>query len=149
MATFIRSNGSPGWTSLLVLVATLGCGPAAPYDIVPVTGKVTYEDGTPIPADSVTILFESEAPAVDAKTHPKAGRAELNSDGTFDTVTTSKAGDGAIVGRHKVVILPKDKQQILTKAVPREYTNKRDTPLKVDIQPGGASLEFKIQKPGK
>jgi hypothetical protein len=35
-----------------------GCGTSEmPFDIVPVHGKVTYDDGSLIPADSILVAF--------------------------------------------------------------------------------------------
>lgn len=132
----------------VVLFSLAGCGPSAPYPIVPVTGKVTYEDGTPIPAARVVVSFESEAPPVDSKTHPRAGKAEVNpSDGTFSSVTTWKFGDGAIVGPHKVVVISMDEKQNPTKHVPKEYQSKVTTPLTIEVTRDGKPLEIKVAKP--
>jgi hypothetical protein len=149
MSTFLFPVRAVQSIAALAIGVVCGCGPSAPFSIVPVTGKVTYEDGEPIKAHRVTISFESEAPPVDAKTHPRAGRAEVKPDGTFDNVTTWKANDGAIVGPHKVVIITTDEKQNITKDIPKEYTSKLTTPLKADVQAGGPPLEFKIPRPGK
>lgn len=134
---------------VLALLLITGCGPSAPYSIIPVMGTVTYDDGTPIPASRVVISFESESPPVDAKTYPRPGRAEVQPDGAFTSVTTWKAGDGAIIGPHKVVIISLDEKQNPTKHVPKEYTNKATTPLTVEVTIDGKPLEFKIPRPKK
>jgi len=129
-----------------VLVLT-GCGASsAPFDYVQVAGKVTYEDGTLIPAAGIRITFLSQTPTEDPKTHPRPGQAEANvADGTFETVTSYKYADGVVRGRHKVVVVSMDAQQRRTDAVPLEYTDPRRTPLEVDT--ADAPFHLKIRKP--
>ena len=86
----ISKRRRAGWfVAVVVLGAMLpaGCGSSDPFDYARVSGKVTYDDGSLIPAARITVTFLSQAPAVDAKTHPRPGMAEVNTaDGTFDIV---------------------------------------------------------------
>jgi hypothetical protein len=86
---------------------------------------------------------------VDAKTFPRAGRAELKPDGSFDSVTTWKANDGAIVGKHKVVVIAMDAKQNMTGDVPKAYTSKATTTLTAEVTGDGKPLELKIPRPAK
>jgi hypothetical protein len=138
------------YTRVAVCAITLviaGCDRNAPFDIVPTSGKVQYDDGTPIPGNRLVVEFHSQTPPKNAKTHPRKGVAECDRDGNFKTVTTWKYGDGAIVGPQKIVLLALDGQQQQTGAVPSEYANPSSTPLAVEVKAGGPPLEFKIPNP--
>jgi len=134
----------------LVLAAAgafaVGCSGSSPYDLVKASGSVKYDDGSLIPADSITIKFEPQAAALDAKTHPRKSYGEVNVvDGTFDTMTTHKYGDGVVAGRHKVLIIPMTTDGKITALVPNEYRNAQTTPVEVDTnqQP----IEIRVKKP--
>lgn len=129
---------------IAVFVALAGCGPSDPFDYVKVSGKVTYEDGSPIPG-SLEVEFQPLAEAVDPKTHPRPGFATMNDDGTFDSVTSYKYGDGLVRGRHKVAIRSFGEDLNPTGAVPEEYTNPETSPLEVDT--ADAPFHLKVPKP--
>jgi hypothetical protein len=89
MANFMRKSSHTSikashWLPLIpciLLVAAQGCQRcqhAGPYSCVKVSGKVTFEDGSPIPADRIRLVFVSLTPPVDPKTPPHAGFAELS-----------------------------------------------------------------------
>jgi len=106
----------------------LGCGSNEPFDFVPVTGKVVYEDGSPLTGGQ--LQFVSLAPAVGAN-YPRPAAAHLKSDGTFDAVTSHKYGDGLVPGKHKVAIL-NGRNADGKPLVPQEYTSSATTPLVID-----------------
>lgn len=140
------------WLAASAAVAALvGCDDA-PFKIVPVSGKVTYEDGTPIPAERLSIMFYPQMQPVEGKFHPKAGVAEVDpATGEFDSLTTHKVGDGAIVGEHKVYIVPMTQrgEPAPPGLVPREFTNSQNTPLNAKVEKRGDTFEFKIPNPKK
>jgi hypothetical protein len=127
---------------LLACVFVLGCGgSSAPFELVKVKGKVVYEDGTPLTSGKV--YFRSLQPPQDGIT-PRAGAADINGDGTFDTATTYKYGDGIIRGKHKVAIM----QAFDAKGnslVPQKYEDMASTPLTIDTD--DAPLVIKVPKP--
>jgi len=129
---------------IAALVALCGCGASDPFDYVEVSGKVTYEDGSLIPGDRIEVEFAPLAEAVDKKTHARHGIANMNDDGSFDSVTSYKHGDGLVRGRHKVAVRSY-KDLNLTGAVPEEYTSPETSPLEVDT--ADAPFELKIPKP--
>ena len=69
-----------------------GCGSSGPFQFVKATGKVTYEDGTKIPAHDLKLTFSPEnPPIVNAKTVAPQGHADVTSaDGSFDTITSGR-----------------------------------------------------------
>jgi hypothetical protein len=135
---------SPLW-ALAVLVA-VGCSKGNPYDLVKVVGTVKYDDGSLIPADTIILKFEPEAAPIDAKTFPRKAYGRVNvADGTFDTVTTHKYGDGIVVGKHKVLIIPTTNDGKMTSLVPPECQSTEKTPVEVDT--ASQPLDIKVKKP--
>ena len=140
-------------TALFVLVATvsiLGCGSGQPWSPVPIRGKITYEDGSLIPAQSIRLYFSSQEPPKDSATVPRRGVVDVNvADGTFKEATTYRFGDGLIPGKHRVTVAASDSAGpnvgTGSKGVPREYASGTDTPLIIDT--ADAPLEIKIRKP--
>ncbi|MCA9221629.1 MAG: hypothetical protein KDA71_14960 [Planctomycetales bacterium] len=135
----------------IVLLAAVGCGDE-PFRIVPVSGKVTYEDGTVITAPRLAIHFEPQLQPIEGKFYPKAATAEVDpATGEFSMMTTHKMGDGAILGEHHVYIVPMT--QLGTAAwrgvVPYEYTTPDTSPLRATVTRSGETFEFKVPKPKK
>ena len=136
------------WTVAIALfcAALLGCGSGKPWGTVPVSGKVTYEDGSLIPVKSMRISFAPQTPPIDAKTFPRQGTAGVNvADGTFDKITTYKFADGLIPGKHKVVVIAMEDGRGLSEKIPKEYTTAGTTPIEIDT--ADSPLEIKIHKP--
>jgi len=131
-------------TSLLFLA---GCGSKEPFKFVPVSGKITYDDGSVIPVETLTLTFIPQAAPIDAKTHPRPGMAVVDKDGAFKSATTHKANDGLVRGKHKVTLAGINNMPIPVTVVPKEYSDPAKTPLEVDTdkQP----FELKIKKPAK
>lgn len=128
----------------LSCLVCLGCGSSSPFDYVEASGRVMYDDGAPIPAGGIQLLFTAQdAPQVEGA-HPRPAVADVNEKGEFASVTSYKYGDGLIPGRHKVVL-----QQVKDKAgnllVPKEYTSIATTPLVVDTEQ--MPFEIKVPKP--
>ncbi len=138
------------WCWLLVGVFALahGCGKGEPFDMVPVSGKVTYEDGSLIPAHRIEVLFVPQAEPIDKKTYPRQGLAYVNTkDGSFSAVTSRQPGDGVVIGRAKVVIKSYDERDNPSPHVPAKYQDTSTTPLEVEINKNSREFTFKIPKP--
>ncbi len=135
----------PRLVSFVVLVIILGCH-HEPYSCVKVSGKVTFEDGSLIPADRIHLVFLSQVPPIDQKTPPKAGTAEADGKtGTFNLATTFAYGDGIIAGEHKVLIQCYRNGQLAHDLVADEYSTASKTPLRV--QSSQAPFDLKVPKP--
>jgi len=80
---------------LLILVGVAGCGGGP--KLYPVRGKVVYSDGSPVLGGAV--MFEP----VDNPLRVMAQGTIDNDTGTF-TLTTYTDGDGAVTGRHRVLL---------------------------------------------
>jgi hypothetical protein len=128
-----------------------GCGSKVPFDFVPVHGKVTYEDGTPIAADSILVTFNPIVTKEKGKFVPPGGHAEINvQDGTFSAVSSHRKDDGVAVGRHKVVVVAFAKgpngKPVASPAVPAIYHNESTTPLEVEVESSDQFLDLKVRK---
>lgn len=133
----MRSVPRPAWL-LCLLFLVVGCD-NNPFSQVKVSGKLTYDDGSVIPAERIRVWFVSQTPPIDANTHPRPASAQINcEDGTFEGATTYKYMDGLVRGEHKVFIdiTPPD-------AVPPEYTRAKTSPLTVST----AELPLHIKVP--
>jgi hypothetical protein len=119
-------------------VVLAGCGSHNPFDSVPVSGRVTFEDGSPAPVGK--IFFKCLEPPIEGM-HPRVASVPVQSDGTFENVTTYKFGDGLVIGRHKVSLVGD------AKAIPKEYTMTTHTPLEIEVTESGQYLEIKIPRP--
>jgi len=129
-----------------VLVVLSGCDRnASPFDSVPVTGQVMYEDGSPIPVQGMTIFFHCLEPPIDGM-HPRPATVGVGPDGTFENVTTYKYADGLVLGKHKVSLVSR-KGDKPAPEIPREYSLPDKTPIVVEVTESGQHLEIKIPKP--
>lgn len=142
-----RSVLHPSFTLLCLGLLTLGCGSREPFAYVHVSGKVTYEDGSPIPVNPLMVVFISESAPVDGRTHPRPGVAVADKEGRFDSVTSHKAGDGLIRGKHKVTLAGVNRAPLPTSIVPAEYGDAAKTPLDVDTS--SSPFHLTVRKPAK
>ncbi len=118
-----------------------GCGHHEPFGYVKVQGKVSYEDGSLIPARRLVVRFISQAPSPDVKIVPRPGDGEVNvKTGTFAKVTSHTPGDGIVPGEHKVIIVGE-----VRGLVPTEYTDVATTPLTVNSN--DSPFDIKVKKP--
>ena len=128
----------------LLCCAVIGCSSGSPYDYEKVSGKITYDDGSPIPAPALRLRFVAQdAPQVDGA-FPRPAFANVHEQGEFDCVTSYKYGDGLIPGKHKVSI-EREGLPDARPPVPKEYLSINTTPLVIDTE--DAPLEIKVPKP--
>jgi hypothetical protein len=128
--------------TFLICLAT-GCGSSGPFDYEKVSGKITYEDGTPIPGATRLQFIAQDAPAVEGAS-PRPAVANVNAQGEFDAVTSYKYGDGLIPGKHKVAI-EAGGDPTKRVPVPKEYLSPSTTPLIVNT--AEAPFDIKVPKP--
>jgi hypothetical protein len=142
----------PSWVcrTLAVLLGGLalggGCKDAGPFDYVPVSGHLAYEDGTPLPAAGIRLAFEVQDKPPQGDAYQPSGDASVDAQGNFSCVTSHKYGDGLIPGKHKVTIYyaTDAKGNLL---VPKEYTRPTTTPLTISTDQ--LPLDIKVPRPGK
>jgi hypothetical protein len=124
--------------SVLVLA---GCG-SGKLQTAEVNGKVTYK-GKPVPQGTVTFIPEAGGP-------PATGEIK---NGSF-SMTTYSTGDGAILGKHKVVIaamedmkewLPEDRNPLPPPIVPTKYTSPATSTLTTVVTDGENTPVFDLK----
>jgi len=133
------------------LVAAGGCS-REPFPLIPVTGKVTYADGSLIPGEAIMVRFVPVERKTVGKDVAGAATGYLNPrDGTFPGLTTHKGLDGAVPGRYKVILSCIDlnpKSAASAHAIPRRYQDPQLTPLEVEVSTANRYFELTIEKPG-
>ena len=129
---------------VMLALACGGCGDGNPFDYVPVNGRLTYEDGTPIPAGGIRLGFAVQDVGPKGDAFPRAGEALVDAQGNFSECMSYRPGDGLIPGKHKVAIYyaTDAKGKLL---IPKEYSHASTTPLIIDT--ADAPLEIKVPKP--
>jgi hypothetical protein len=133
--------------ALLALVSLAGCGGSTdPFSYVKESGKITFTDGTLIPAARIQVIFRSETPPADPKFNPPLGIAEVNvADGTYDTIM-SHTHEGVVPGKHKVIVKCTDaKDRPMSTLIGTEYGDVAKTPLEADTS-NPASFTFTVKK---
>jgi hypothetical protein len=129
---------------MALALCVAGCGGSEPFDYIPVAGKLTYEDGTAIPAPGIVLQFVAQDVAPVDGMHPRPATASVNAEGNFTEATSHKYADGLVPGKHKVALMyATDANGKLL--VPVEYTHAGTTPLVVDT--ANLPLEIKVPKP--
>jgi hypothetical protein len=134
------------------LLFALGCGGSDGEEgLAPVTGQITY-DGQPVPAGEIHFY------PVDGQ---RSSSGTIEADGKY-ALTSYQPGDGALIGKHKVVIdakeagaplpdpdtlvagspPPKPPQRIL----PAQYYDQATTPLEADVKDEDNVIDFAITK---
>ena len=113
---------------------------------MPVSGRLTYEDGTPIPAGGIRLGFHRAGRAGPTGRRISAAGAKRWSTlrAIFPACTSYRPGDGLIPGKHKVAIFyaTDAKGKLL---IPKEFAHPSTTPLVIDT--ADAPLEIKVPKP--
>jgi hypothetical protein len=131
----------------LAVLLSAGCGGSDSYKVARVSGRVTL-DGKPL--GNAAVMFQPVA-AGNAEPGPGSG-GFTDDDGRYTLKVVGKDTPGAIIGKHKVLIMPsqkddsaEDKNRAVSKAIPRKYSNK-NTPLEFDVPSGGStSADFELK----
>lgn len=130
----------------VVTATALGCSNGNPFEYVPVSGRITYEDGSPIPAKGIRLqFFVQNVDPVDGA-YPRPAAAYVDEQGSFPLTTSYKYGDGLMPGTHKVSIdYAVDGSGKLL--VPKEYVSASTTPLEVVVDSSTETVELKVPRP--
>jgi hypothetical protein len=134
---------------MVVLACVAGCS-KTPYEIVPIHGKVTYKDGSLIPAESVFLWFYPQVDPLKPNVHARPGIATLNAkDGTFAYVSTCEHGDGVVVGPHKVTVKVAGESATGAGSLPAVYADPATTPLQIEVTQRDQEVILEVDKPGR
>jgi hypothetical protein len=135
--------------TMILLVALAGCGASDRNEVARVRGTVTL-DGK-VYTQGGSVVFQPEAQC-------KMATGRIQSDGSFE-MTTYSAGDGAAVGRHQVIVIPRPAQIVDELAeekkgatsvspIPNKYGSASTSGLQYDVKPA-ESNEFSIELTSK
>jgi hypothetical protein len=129
-------------TLLVLSLVLLGCGPRGVETAI-VKGKVTYKN-KPVPNGTVNFTPIKMGPTATGQIQP---------DGSY-TLTTTKAGDGAVIGTHSVVIvamqdnanaLPEQRSPTPPPIVPMKYTSPATSDLKATVEQKENTIDFDLK----
>ena len=123
-----------------VFLAAAGCGGSG---IHPVSGQVVYPDGTPArELKGSRVIFEGTGP--DGKSYSAEG--EIDDDGRY-TLTTTKSGDGAVVGRNRVLIERRmiDPEHAAPRVVLEKYETFETSGLEFEVKPGRNEFTITVE----
>lgn len=125
-----------------VAVVLAGCGRGG---FSPVRGRLVYPDGSPVrEMKDAQVVFEGVGP--DGKGYSAAGT--LDAEGRF-TLTTEKAGDGAVPGKNKVLVAPyvPNPERPPPKVLDPKFEAFATSGLEADVVPGGPNdFTFTVEK---
>ena len=118
---------------VFAIIVVAGCGGS----FIPTGGKVTYEDGTPVPAGG--IVFETGNFMADGRIQP---------DGTY-TLSSLKPGDGLPAGTYKVTIsgTAYDENDRRIEHVHPKFSNPETSELTAEVTRGQNQFNFTVTKP--
>lgn len=115
--------------------------------MVPVSGKVTYEDGSLIPANRMELQFLTPESLARDKKYPRVAVAQVNTrDGTFSEATTWEHGDGLIEGELEVVLIRVGDETDPGAFQPKEYRGDRIWPNPVRVSAENRQFHFTIPR---
>ena len=132
-------------TTLLAAVACAAGGCNSRPATYPVQGKVAWKEG----GDAKelvghTVTLESE----DGKT---SGSGTIQADGTF-TIGTFGEKDGALAGRHRVVLTPPELPEDTfppPPLIPGRYGSFENSGLTVEVKPEKNSVLLEVERSGR
>jgi hypothetical protein len=122
-------------------VVVVGCGGDSKKTAIPVSGKVTFNDGMPPAAEYMQIRFEPAVGTPDTK----AATGTIQKDGTYQ-LTTVAANDGAFPGDYKVVFSIYKTYLGREDMITAPATNVSTTPHSASVKPGNQKFDFVLEK---
>ena len=122
-----------------LLLAATGCGPSQ----FPVTGKVTFPDGSPL-EEGIVICETTDGEK------PVMARGTLKKDGTFRLGTT-EPGNGAPVGKYRVLVVPRAlneyERNVRLPFIDSKYERFESSGLTLEVVNGPRELLITVTKP--
>jgi len=138
----LRETYRLSWLALVVVVFTLpGCSRSDQFETARVHGTVTLDRKPYTQGGSVNFQPERSG---------KMATGQIESDGTY-TLSTYSSGDGAIVGMHKVTVVPAppvldelNDRAPPPSSIPQKYRDPTESGLVFEVKPGQTN-EFLIE----
>jgi hypothetical protein len=139
---FVRTVKCRAWQAVWVLLLVTGCGGSDGPEFASVSGTVTWQ-GKPLSGAQVAFAPE---------TGGKIAQGVTDSDGGY-RLFTIKPGDGALVGKHRVTIVAREKAQVslpgyptppAAPRIPEKYFDAQTSELTADVQSGSNTFDFTL-----
>src|SRR5262245_21733529 len=126
----------------LLLLAALGAGCGSGR--YPVTGRVSYPDGTPVEAGTVVAEATVDGKAVGVQ-------GNIGKDGSF-RMGADRPGDGALPGQYRVLVMPValsdlELSQGKAPAVDGKFASYQTSGLTFEIKPQRNVLDITVSRP--
>jgi hypothetical protein len=116
--------------------------------LAPVSGKLTYDDGSPVPGARIQVVFLPLVPEGQTSPRDKPSIADISPEtGEFKFTSTYEEGDGATVGLHRIMLTVLGPDGKLNGAVPRVFSDPKTTPLKIEIENRKNWIHFQVPRP--
>ena len=133
-------KGGLNLAALAMMVGLSGCG----SDRYPVSGRVTYDDGSPLTEGTVIAQMGEGAKSVSVQ-----GR--IDSTGRFSW-GTERPADGAKPGKYLVAVIPRglgdaETAKGILPAVDPRFSNPQTSGIEFEVKPGSNELNIKVYKP--
>lgn len=119
--------------------------PSSQYAYRPAHGTLTYDDGTPLAHDEIRLTFYPLDVPTRANLGPRAGITMPSKDGTFDSVTSLRAGDGLLQAHYCITLTTLAGQPLPATVIAREYASFDTSPLRVAVE--AMPLVVKVPRP--
>jgi hypothetical protein len=118
-----------------------------PFQLVEVSGRVTYEDGAPLDCDDLFIAFHPSHERRDARTYPRTAHARVDSEtGTFRVVDEGRLFGGVVAGPHRVTLHVGPPGRIPPHVAEPIYEDVQTTPLRFEVD-GRSPIHVEVQRP--
>jgi hypothetical protein len=121
-------------------LAAAGCGGSV---IHPVSGQVVYPGGTPArELKGSRVIFEATAP--DGKSYSAEG--EIDDEGRYE-LTTTRPGDGAVVGINRVLIERRmiDPEHAAPRVILEKYETFETSGIEFEVKPGRNEFTITVE----
>jgi hypothetical protein len=124
---------APAGVGLVCMVLLFGgCGSSGEHEVAETRGTVPY-NGQPVP--DVVVSFTPQATG-DAEKPGKSASGHTDAQGEF-VLSTYEIGDGAVVGKHAVLVSSEDPNKPLPGKSPPDSI--------VEIKPGANDIKIELQ----
>lgn len=124
------------------MMSFAGCGDSG-LETAPVRGKISYR-GKPLATGTILFMPEGDKPSA---------TGEIQPDGSY-SLTTYSANDGAVLGKHKILItaiedqsnkLPEDRNPAPALIIPARYNNFATSGLTAEVKPSENTFDFELK----